>query len=364
MLVDEVIEDRHDIIISDADISLCIRILQLQLPVLIEHHLIREAAALHVLIVADIVLRHHERLLPLRQHDLLRHHLLRAVVLLLHLRDVVKPHEHVAALIHLLQDLLELRDGRHDLIEVLPLPVIGKRALRIHRQDMEEHMRDLTVVRRHHRRCGRLIALDPAQRLRVLLIVGVRQCLCRGIIVIHRSESICLRKECRPRILWRSSGLCFAAVLSRNRHRSPVACIGLIRRSTARVQHTLLRLAPLPEVKLPTERTHTDCEQQDHIDQNKRRQNTVEPGLPHPRTVPRLTLRPTRREPLLIQPLHLLRICIFRIRVILALIRIIHRLTRRDIIRIIYILNIKIRIRTLPHIFLSHTIFLIYRFIK
>ena len=50
--------------------------------------------------------------------------------------------------------------------------------------------------------------------------------------------------------------------------------------------------------------------------------------------MPRLALRPTRREPLLIQPLHLLRICVFRIRVILALIRIIHRLTRRDIITI------------------------------
>ena len=247
----------------------------------------------------------------------------------------MEPHEHVAALIHLLQNLLKLRDGRHDLIEVLSLLVIGKRPLRIHRQDMEEHMRDLTVARRDHLRRGRLILLDPAQRLRVLLVVGVRQCLYRRIIVIHRSESIRRRKERRPRILWRSFGLCFAATLARNRHRSPVACIGLIRRIAARIQHTLLRLAPLPERKLTTQRTHTDDKQQDQIDQNKRRQNTVEPRLPHPRTVPRLTLRPTRRKPLLIQPLHLLRIHFFRIRGFqLILVRIIHRLPGHDIIAI------------------------------
>ena len=56
MSLNKVIKNRNYIIITDGDITLCICVLELQLSVLIENHLVCKTLAFHVLIVANIIL--------------------------------------------------------------------------------------------------------------------------------------------------------------------------------------------------------------------------------------------------------------------------------------------------------------------
>ena len=172
MLLHKGIQDRHQIIVADGDIALCIRILQLQPAVRVQHHLIRKAPALHILIVADIILRNHDGLLPLRQQNLLLHHMLGAVRIGLRRRDVVKPHQHIAARIKLLQNGLKLRNRGHGGIEVVPQPVIRQCPVLVHNQGMHKNVGDFLVVRRNTGRPG--LRIRRHRRLH-LLIFGIRR---------------------------------------------------------------------------------------------------------------------------------------------------------------------------------------------
>ena len=183
MLLHKGIQDRHQIIVADGDIALCIRILQLRPAVRVQHHLIRKAPALHILIVADIILRNHDGLLPLRQQNLLLHHMLGAVRIGLRRRDVVKPHQHIAARIKLLQNRLKLQNRGHGGIEVVPQPVIRQCPGLVHNQGMHKNVGDFLVVRRNASRPGLRIRRHRRLHLRIFGIGRIRQ-ECNGPVII------------------------------------------------------------------------------------------------------------------------------------------------------------------------------------
>ena len=56
MLLNKVIQNRHNIIISYRDLAVLIRILQFRLAFLVKNHLIGKAFSLHINIVIDIIL--------------------------------------------------------------------------------------------------------------------------------------------------------------------------------------------------------------------------------------------------------------------------------------------------------------------
>ncbi len=184
MLLHEGIQDRHQIIVADGDIALRIRILQLRSAVRIQYHLIRKTPALHILIVADIILGNHNGLLPLRQQNLLLHHVLGAVRIGLRRRDVMKPHQHIAARIKLLQNGLKLRNRGHSGIEVVPQPVIRQCPGLVHNQRVHKNVGDFLIVRRNTGRPGLRIRGHRRLHLRILRISGRRQQRDGAVIII------------------------------------------------------------------------------------------------------------------------------------------------------------------------------------
>ena len=149
MLLHELIQNRHQIIVPNGNISVLIGILVFRLSIFIQNHLIRKAVTFHVNVVIHIVLGHHKGLLALRKHNLLLHHFLRSVRLFLHFRQIMHVHHHVAPVVHFLDDFLKLRNGGHYGIELLSLMGVCQSPVYIHNQDMEENVSDIIHIYRY-----------------------------------------------------------------------------------------------------------------------------------------------------------------------------------------------------------------------
>ena len=146
MLLHELIQNRHQVIIPNGNISVLIGILVFRLSIFIQNHLVSKAVTFHVNVIIHIVLGHDKGLLALRKHNLLLHHFLRSVRLFLHFRQIMHVYHHVASIVHFLDDFLKLRNGGHYGIELLSLMGVHQSPGGIHNQDMEENVGDIIHI--------------------------------------------------------------------------------------------------------------------------------------------------------------------------------------------------------------------------
>ena len=105
VLCDKVLQKRDEIVGADGHGTVIHHHLTGRFPVFPDDHPARETVAGHVLIVAEIILRHDEWDLSRRQQDCSRHHFCIAVFIGLLMRNVVKFHENITFRVHGVQDL-------------------------------------------------------------------------------------------------------------------------------------------------------------------------------------------------------------------------------------------------------------------
>ena len=179
MLLDEVLQQRNQIVGAGGHGAVVQRHLTGGLSVLADHHAGGEAVVQHVVVVTHVVLGHDKGLFALRQHDLAVDKAEISILVRLFIGHVVEAHQHVTALVHGVQNALKLvRCGHHGIVALgIRIPVKGLG--RVHDQGVEENVGDLGVIRFHHRVLGGQIAVYG------LLTAGVRG---SGGIALHQGH--------------------------------------------------------------------------------------------------------------------------------------------------------------------------------
>ena len=190
MLLHKCINQRHDIVISDAHCPVILNQGILDLPVLRHNQLLRKAVILHIVVVAAVILRQHKGFLSRRQQNFPFRD--RSVVR--HLAHIVEADHHIPLVIHLLDDSVELGDRGHNLV----VPGCGcirvKCLCIIDNQRVEEHMRDLVNRIRLTAVLRLLIGIDKCLELVVLPEVLLRlEQIDRTVIIILRGKQVRLR---------------------------------------------------------------------------------------------------------------------------------------------------------------------------
>ena len=139
MFFDKRIQQRNKIIISYQNISICINVFCFYISIFIEYKFGCTSIIIHIMIIADIVLRKHKRDLALRHHDLAAAHR----TILVHCCHVMRAYQNIALIIHDLNDLIELTDSRHNLIVVSGFGISVKSPGSVLDQCVKKHMCDL-----------------------------------------------------------------------------------------------------------------------------------------------------------------------------------------------------------------------------
>ena len=174
MLVYKLIKYRHKIIVTYEFIAILVCIMQGRSAVIADNHLVSIACALHILIVANVILRHNKGLFTRRQHNAALDHPGSSVSLSLLMRDIMQAYKHEALVIHLLYHLLKLRDGSHKAVVAACLSTpfaLVKGILRIHAEYVKEHMRNLVYILLLQSCLGLLALCSKLLCLSVLIIV-------------------------------------------------------------------------------------------------------------------------------------------------------------------------------------------------
>ena len=139
MLLDKGIDDRHDIVVPHRDRAIIFDICILDFAVIGNDQFLGKSVAVHIVIVAAVILAHHEWSLSGRKEDLLG--LQTAVIC--HLHHVMQTHHHITAVIHLCQDRVELGHSRHDLIVAGFISITVKCLRIVPHQSVEKDMGNL-----------------------------------------------------------------------------------------------------------------------------------------------------------------------------------------------------------------------------
>ena len=138
MLIYEVVKDGHEVIITGGHIPIFVLVFESGAPVLAYHESCSEALTLHVFIIADIILRNDEGDLSGREHNGI---LVKSSVFVKG-ADVVHSDKDIAFFIHLLQHLIEFRNGTHHGIVICRVRAF-EGYIRVHDEAVEEDMGDL-----------------------------------------------------------------------------------------------------------------------------------------------------------------------------------------------------------------------------
>ena len=190
MLLHKCVNQRHDIVISDAHCSVILEQGILDLPLLRHNQLLRKAIVLHIVVVAAVILRQYKGFLSRRQQNLLFRD--RSVVR--HLTHIVEADHHIPLVIHLLDDSVKLGDGCHDLI----VPGCGCIRIKclciVDNQRVKEYMCDL--VDRIWLAAALRLLIGVGKRLELVVLPEVLlrlEQIDRTVIIILRGKQIRLR---------------------------------------------------------------------------------------------------------------------------------------------------------------------------
>ena len=207
VLLQEVVEQRHEVVAAVERLAVGVHVLARELAVLHQQAGGKAVAALvglavavavgHIFVVAHVVLRHNDGLFPGGKVDVARDVLRRAVGLLLRPGDVVNVHKHEAPLVQALQHGVELFDRDHELVVAALLGVAVKGAGSVCDERVEKDVRN-----------GRGVGVaDGLRLLRFEIGLGLlqlRHVLPPGkarhggdglVVVILRGEALCLREH-------------------------------------------------------------------------------------------------------------------------------------------------------------------------
>ena len=176
MLRQECVEPRHDIIIPDRLLPVCVNIVALDLSVLIQNKLVREPGGLVGVVVAAVIDGKDNRLLPRREHQAGVGRKVRRSVRVCRLHNqIAQPYIDIARIVQPLCHLIKLVGRHHPGIEAvrlrLPQHACIKRSGRIIDQRVVENVRYRRHVCRHAAGLCRLILRNRVRDGLVILIV-------------------------------------------------------------------------------------------------------------------------------------------------------------------------------------------------
>ena len=273
VLVEEIIEQRHEVIAAVARLAVGVHVLARELAIFHQQAGGKAVAALvgsavavavgHVFVVAHVVLRHNDGCFSGGEIDVARNVFRRAVGLLLRPGDVVDVHKHVAPLVQALQHGVELFDRGHELVVAALLGVAVKGAGGVGDERVEKDVRNGRRVSPADGLC--LLRLEIGLgllQLRCVLPPGIARhsgdglvvVILRGEVLRLREHGVLLRDLCGGRGQ-RGGVVLGRAVVPAHEHEHQHCCQHDHGQHGRKHQHRLVRAAALRRTAVDRERT-------------------------------------------------------------------------------------------------------------
>ena len=190
MLLDKVLQ-QGDQVVRAGDGGAVVQIhLAGGLAVLPDHQAAGKAIPFHIFIVADIILGHDERLFPLRQHNISFHKGRNAVFIRHLISHIVDAHQHVAPVVHGLDDLQKFIFGGHHLV-IAVLPGVSVKSLGgVHDQGVEKYVGDFRHIRPYQSGFRGFVAGDGRLNFLLIGVFALRQKGDGGVVVIAHGQTV------------------------------------------------------------------------------------------------------------------------------------------------------------------------------